>query len=235
MFPFFIVDLTHAIHSEMPSWSGSSAIEYKTLVTHEQCTHGTRFLAFRYDIAANAGTHIDAPLHCVPGGASVAEIASDSFVRPLVVIRAQKNGRDAITCGDIFADEAKNGAISSGSVVCFDTGWAKRFNDPVAYRNCATDGTMAFPFIDEEAARYLADKNCMAVGIDTLSPDCPVLGSYAYPVHDIFLSRAILIIENVAHLDTVPARGAFIGIFPIKIENGSESPVRLVAFVPRDS
>lgn len=235
MFPFFIVDLTHVVHSDMPSWSGSPAITYKTLVTHEQCTHGTQFLAFRYDIAASAGTHIDAPLHCVPGGSSVAQIALDSLVRPLIVIRAHKNGRDPVTYEDIVADEAQNGLVPAGAIVCFDTGWGQRFSDPSAYRNCTADGAMAFPYIDESAAQYLADKNCVAVGIDTLSPDYPVSGSYAYPSHDIFLSRNILIIENVAHLDTVPARGAFIGIFPLKIENGSESPARVVAFVPRNS
>jgi len=37
--------------------------------------------------------------------------------------------------------------------------------------------------------------------------------------------------ENVAHLDKLPIKGAYIVALPMKIKNGSGGPLRIIAWV----
>ncbi len=87
-----------------------------------------------------------------------------------------------------------------------------------------------FPSVSPGAAELLLDRGVNALGIDTLSPDRPEDG---FPVHRLFLGADKIIIENVAHLDSMPPAGSFVMVLPMKIENGTEAPVRLAGLIPR--
>ncbi len=75
----------------------------------------------------------------------------------------------------------------------------------------------------------LWERGVSALGIDTLSPDRPEDG---FPVHRLFLGADKIIIENVAHLDSMPPAGSFVMVLPMKIKDGTEAPVRLVGLLP---
>lgn len=66
------------------------------------------------------------------------------------------------------------------------------------------------------------------IGIDTLSPDA---GGKDFPVHRVILGAGKYIVENIANAAAVPPTGAKILIMPVKIKDGTEAPVRLVAVV----
>ena len=40
--------------------------------------------------------------------------------------------------------------------------------------------------------------------------------------------------ENVAHLNLLPATGAYVVALPMKIKNGSGGPLRIIAWVKND-
>ncbi len=67
------------------------------------------------------------------------------------------------------------------------------------------------------------------VGIDTLSPDNP---KNDFPVHKLILEAGKYIIENVANTNLLPTNGSIICALPIKIKEGTEAPIRLVAMIP---
>lgn len=69
-----------------------------------------------------------------------------------------------------------------------------------------------------------------ALGIDTLSPDCPEDG---FKVHKSFLGAGKIIIENVENLDSMLPLGSFVMVLPIKIKDGTEAPVRLVGLIKK--
>ena len=51
------------------------------------------------------------------------------------------------------------------------------------------------------------------------------------PVHLILLGKGILIMEHLAHLETLPAaRFQFIGL-PLKLKGATGSPIRAVAII----
>jgi len=103
------------------------------------------------------------------------------------------------------------------------TGWSAFWNNPLKYHN-----NHAFPSVSIEAAEFLMHRGVFALGIDTLSADRPDNG---FLVHKCFLGTGRILIENVAHLDQMPPYGAFIMALPLKIKNGTESPIRLVGLL----
>jgi kynurenine formamidase len=103
------------------------------------------------------------------------------------------------------------------------TGWSKFWHDPLKYHN-----NHVFPSVSSEAASLLLELGVSAIGIDTLSPDRPKDG---FKVHKLFLGADKIIIENVANLGSMPPTGGFVMVLPIKIQDGTEAPVRLVGLI----
>jgi kynurenine formamidase len=78
--------------------------------------------------------------------------------------------------------------------------------------------------LSEGGARYLVEKGIKAVGIDN-----PTVGGFE--VHKILLSNEILIFENLANLEKLIGKEfTFFGV-PLKIKNGSGSPIRAFAIL----
>ena len=71
----------------------------------------------------------------------------------------------------------------------------------------------------------------MGIGVDTLSPDT---GKQGFPVHDIFLGAGKYLVENIANSESLPNVGAHILVLPLKIQGGTEAPVRLVGLVEKE-
>lgn len=82
--------------------------------------------------------------------------------------------------------------------------------------------------MQKEAAHFLLSRKIVGLGIDTLSPDRPDNG---YPVHAALLGAGKYIIENIANADSLPSVGSFILALPIKIKEGTEAPIRLIALI----
>ena len=83
------------------------------------------------------------------------------------------------------------------------------------------------------AARLLAeDRDIAAVGIDTASIDYGQ--SRDYIAHQVILGRDIPVFENVADMAALPATGATVVALPVKVEDGSGAPLRIVARLPAD-
>ena len=75
-------------------------------------------------------------------------------------------------------------------------------------------------------AVLVEDGKIKAVGTDAMTVDAYIHDNY--PAHDIFLNKEILIIENLNNIDKLPDNFIFIAL-PLKIANGSASPIRAVA------
>jgi kynurenine formamidase len=87
---------------------------------------------------------------------------------------------------------------------------------------------MRFPAVSESAARLLLDQDVVGIGVDTLSAD----NGFAHdsPCHRLVHGAGAYILENLANLDLLPERGAFILIAPLPIQGGTGAPARVLAF-----
>lgn len=223
---FKLIDLTHTLHKDIPSWDGTCGFRLKNSMEYDQGCRVQEIV-----MHAGIGTHIDAPAHFVPGGADVAQLPLAQLHVPVIVINvADKAHQDYfITIDDIVDFEKQYATIATGSLVIGYTGWSQKWSDPVAYRSVDANGAMHFPGWSVEAAELLLARGVVGIGIDTLSPDA---GNVAFPVHHAVLGAGKYIIENVANADQLPPQGASALVMPLKVAGGTESPIRLVAYCP---
>jgi kynurenine formamidase len=219
------VDLTHTLDEQVPTWTGSCGFRHEIKMDYPQ---GCRVLS--YKCHAGVGTHIDAPSHFFPNGLNAGDIPLEQLIVPLCVLDFSfRSDPDLlISSTDIAEDEAKWGEIPKSSLVIAYTGWDQFWKERERYRNPDEEGRMHYPGFAKEAAQYLLTREISGLGIDTLSPDGTNRG---FPVHEVILGEGKYIIENVAHLDQVPPRGAYAIALPLKVAAGAEAPMRLIALV----
>jgi kynurenine formamidase len=77
----------------------------------------------------------------------------------------------------------------------------------------------------------LLDRGVVALGVDTASIDFGA--SKDFLVHRMANAANVIGLENVARLEELPPTGAWTIALPIKIENGSGGPARILGLVPR--
>jgi kynurenine formamidase len=227
-----VVDLTHSLNDHSPNWEGTeqSPFHAQELGNIEKDGYYSRI----FTTQEHYGTHLDAPAHFMKGMWTVDQIPAERLVRPLVVlnVRAKASGHPdyEVSVQDIADWEGQHGEIPSGAVVMAYTGWDDRWNSHQAFRNVAADGVPHFPGFSLEAATFLVKtRNAVGLGIDTMSIDPGA--STTYPVHEFTAKESVYQLENVANLGLAPPAGATIVVAPIKLEDGSGGPVRLLALV----
>lgn len=234
-----LVDLTWPYDDKTLYWPTSpSAFELKEL-SYGPTSGGWFYSSYAICTPEHGGTHLDAPIHFAAGKLTVDRIPLERLIAPAVVIdvadRASANADYRLTAEDVRAWESQHGTIASGTIVLLRTGWGKRWPDRKAYFGDDTPGktdNLHFPSYGEDAARVLVEeRRVAAIGVDTASIDYGQ--SKDFIVHRVANGADVPGLENVAHLERLPARGAFLIALPMKIAGGSGGPVRIVAVIGR--
>ena len=173
---------------------------------------------------AGIGTHMDAPNHCIEGGMDIASIPLKNLIRPFVVINVEGKAHETyqVTYEDIKEFESTHGIIPSHHIVIIHTGWGKYWNQE-KFRN-----DLQFPSVSIEAAEVLLKRGIVGLGIDTLSADT---GSSSFSVHQLLLENNVYLLENVSNSGMLPPKGGYLIALPLKIQDGTESSVRLIAVI----
>ena len=213
------IDLSHPVTTGMQVFPGDPAVELKNAATVE----ADGFQVARLQLGSHTGTHLDAPLHTVPGGASVDELALETLLgraRIVSVTRAAERGR--IQWQDVAAGLE---GITPGTIVLFHTGWSAYFGTPRYLRH---------PWFDAQIAVRLLAAGVRLVGMDTLNPDrtpgADGVGPAALPFHDVFLGAGGAIIENLTNLAAVTWPDPLFSALPLRLAGVDGSPVRAAAF-----
>jgi kynurenine formamidase len=218
------IDLTYTLHKDVPSWDGNCGFDLSIETDYKDCKGSDLFRTERINTRAGIGTHMDAPAHCFEGSTTIDKLELENLITECVVIKLSDVDEDyKVTIGDIEKFEKEYGEIKPNTFVIFHTGWSRYWDDKEKYRN-----NLKFPSIDEDTAKFLIERDVAGIGIDTLSPDA--VGK-TFPVHRVILSAGKYIVENVANADSLPPVGAKIYVMPLKIKEGTESPIRLVALI----
>ncbi len=207
--------------------------------------NGTTPAGFYYSSNAfftpeHGGTHLDAPVHFARGKWSADEIPLQQLLGEAVVIDVSKqvdsNADYLISVEDITAWEKENGTIPENAIILFKTGWGKFYPDAEKYLGTKEKGDAAvanlhFPSIDPELAKWLVkNRKIKAVGIDTASVDYGQ--SKDFKTHQILYAENIVGFENIANMDAMPVKGAFVIALPMKIKGGTGGPLRIIGWIP---
>jgi len=227
-----VIDLTHPLNERSPNWEGTEESPYRA--TELGNIHRDGYYSRIFTTQEHYGTHLDAPAHFAAGTWTVDQIPAERLVRPLVILDVRKGAKKdpdyEVSVQDIAAWEQANGQIPDGAVVMAYTGWDLHWNSQKDFRNEESDRLTHYPGFSLEAAQFLVKtRNTIGLGIDTMSVDKGA--TTTYPVHLFTARESVYHLENVANLSLVPPAGAMIVVAPIKLENGSGGPVRLLALV----
>jgi kynurenine formamidase len=227
------VDLTHPLDAKVPYWPGLRYFPFEAWDTAR--FEEVRAFSRAYRVPEHYGTHLDAPVHFAPGAASIDAVPAPSLFGPAVVFdiaaRAERDPDAALTAADVEAWEAAHGRVPEGAIALLRTGWARRWDDPEAYRNFDPSGRLRFPSFGLDAAKVLlAERGCVGLGIDALSVDRGV--DEEFPVHRLGSGLGRWFAENLANLDRLPPSGAVVIAAPVPLRGGSGAQARVLAFVP---
>jgi len=223
---FQTVDLSHTLEEGMPVWPGLSKF-YHTLwyAIH----YGDNATAYQIIMNEHTGTHVDAPGHYMtpdhPMHRWVDEVPVDQWMgRSAIVDCRDVPPRGAVTAERVREWESLHGPIRQGDIAVFHFGWWARW----AVRPNDGEFMKDWPGLGLDCVDLLLDRGVKAVGVDTLSPD--IYMSPGDPVHRALLGRGVVIIENLANLDALPAT-CYLMALPLKVRGGTGSPIRAVALV----
>ncbi len=225
-----VVDLTHALWPEFPTFFGKPQVEVEVLFTYDE----HKFNMKKWSVVEHTGTHMDAPIHFSADGRDAAEVPVEHLVVPLVVIdiaaRAEENPDAQVTPDDIRAFEAEHGPLPDGCCVAMHSGWDRHLESG-KYRNADEDGVMHFPGFHPETAEMLMSegRNVLGIAVDTLSLDFGPSRDFA--THYAWLPSDRWGLENVANLGRLPPVGATLVAGTPKFRGATGGPSRLIALL----
>ena len=238
-----IVDLTHTLDPDFPviilppEFGQCARFRMEEISAYDH--RGPAWKWHNLTLSEHTGTHFDAPSHWisdrdVPNG-SVDEISLDAFVGPVVVINcsegAEKNDDFELTPEVIQKWEAEHGIIPSGAWVLMRTDWSKRSG--AEYLNMREDGPHS-PGPTPDGIKFLIDqRDIRGFGTETVGTDAGQGSHYVppYPAHYFLHGAGKYGLQCLANLDQLPPTGAILLAAPLKIKNGTGSPLRVLAMI----
>jgi kynurenine formamidase len=220
-----IVDLTHTLTDAVNKNPRGPRL---TMESVEGSGVAVGMAMNRLHLIEHTGTHLDAPRHFSPTGASVGDIPISDLVVPLVVLdiksRAAANPDTGVTPQDIEHWESKHGRLPDNCCVAMNSGW-----DRYLYRDPDPMPAGHFPGFTVEAATMLIEKRRVkGIAVDTLDIDVGKVG-IAYPVHQLWLRSGRWGLEGIANLDAVPESGAVLIVGAAPIKDATGIPIRAIA------
>ncbi len=231
-----VIDLTYSFNGQTIYWPTAKSFQ------HEEAAWGRTEAGYWYsssNISASehGGTHLDAPIHFAENRWTSDQIPIERFVGNAFVIDISQNCASnsdyTLAVDDIRKWEAQNGKLPEAGIVLVHTGWGKFWPDKKKYLGDDTPGktdNLHFPGFSKEAATFLVEeRKVKGVGIDTASLDPGT--SKDFIAHQIFNEANVYGLENVANLERLPGKGAWLIALPMKIEKGTGGPARVIALV----
>ncbi len=191
-------------------------------------------------LGEHTGTHFDAPVHWITGK-DLPDNACDTiparrFIGPACVIDVtadvETNADFLLTRERLLAWEEEHGRIPRGAWVLLRTGWSRRA-EPSEFLNVGADGPHS-PGFHKDATVLLAEqRDVLGVGVETVGTDAGQAGGFdpPFPNHTLMHGAGKLGLASLRNLDQLPPTGAVVIAAPLKIVNGSGSPLRVLALV----
>lgn len=223
-----VIDLSQTLEEHMPHFPSHAMFFHNLWSSYER---GGRSLHYLLVMHEHNGTHVDAPIHFLKNAPPDAHVTIERVPLTQLLGRGVRvdcrdlKAGEFVTEGRLREWESHHGPLQAGDIVLFDFGWAANWRLRPHHQRYVDN----WPGVGMDAALYLLSKQAAALGVDTLSPDTPE-ALRTRPIHPVVLEKQMLIIENLCNLDQLPDSFLFLAL-PLKIREGSGSPIRAVALV----
>src|SRR5215470_5689594 len=239
-----VVDLTQTLRPSTPVIKLSPKFAPSNPFTMTEISHydtrGPSWYWNNLSMGEHTGTHFDAPAHWVTGreyaDSFTDTIPAQRFVAPACVIDCSKEAaadeKFLLEPSHIQAWEGKHGRIPKGAWVLMRTDWSKR-TTPGAFLNMKDDGPHV-PGPSAAAIRFLIEeRDVNGWGVEAVGTDAGLAFGFepAFPAHHLMHGAKKLGLASLTNLDQLPPTGAVLITPPLKIKNGSGSPLRVLALI----
>lgn len=238
-----VVDLTETLSPDFPTIVLPPELGQCTPFRLEEISRyddrGAMCYWNNFSMGEHCGTHFDAPIHWISGrdlpNNSVDTIPPDHFMAPVCVIDCSSETAEdpdfLLTIPRVEAWEAEHGRIEAGQWVFLRTDWSKRRGR--AYANLRDDGAHT-PGPDAAVMKWLVEeRGIRGFGTETIGTDAGQGQHFVppFPAHFYLHGAGRYGLQCLAHLDQLPPTGAVVFAAPLKIKQGSGSPLRVLALV----
>ncbi|MGV0908894.1 cyclase family protein [Martelella sp. FOR1707] len=239
-----LVDLTFTLSPDFPvlvlppELGQAAPVRIRTISRYDDA--GPGWYWNEISLSEHTGTHFDAPIHWhtgkdVPNG-SVDTLPVKHMIAPACVIdcsaEAAADEDFLLTRDHVIAWEKQHGKIEPGEWVLLRTDWSKRdFRD---YANLKEDGAHT-PGPDADVMKWLVEeRGILGFGTETIGTDWGQANHLnpPHPAHHYLHGAGRYGLQCLCNLDQLPPRGAIVFAAPLKILNGSGSPLRVLAVAP---
>jgi kynurenine formamidase len=194
------------------------------------------------ELGEHSGTHFDAPHHWITGrdyaDGYTDTLSVQALIAPVNVLDfSAESAADPdflLTVDHVKAWEAEHGAIGAGEWAVMRSDWDKRAHDEALFLNADAAGPHT-PGPTAEAIAYLIGKGIVGWGSQCIGTDAGQAAGMTppFPAHHLLHASNRYGLASLANLDRLPPRGAILFAAPLKIRNGTGSPIRALALVPR--
>lgn len=221
-----IIDLSHEFFPGMPNIAGLAVAFWpvETIDHSRKISGGKLGIESRMIlIPEHCGTHFDAPRHFDKDGLTVDKLPVDRFVLPghLLDLTHKKNG-EAISIEDLQRAEEKSGQeIGPGKATVVwcgvDDDWGK------------AGFHLNRPYVPVPTAEWLVEKRITLFCTDLIGMDDP--SEWWWPTHEVWLKNGICMVQQLCNLDKLAGKEFLFVALPLKMREGTASPVRPIALV----
>ena len=242
-----VVDLTQTLTEDFPTivlppeFAQSAPVRIERLSRYDAA--GPAWYWNNLSFGEHTGTHFDAPAHWFTGRdrarGTVDTLPPEHMIAPAVVIdcsaAAATDDDHLLTRETLEAWEGAHGRIPAGAWVLMRTDWSQRKG--AAYANLREGGAHT-PGPDAEAMRWLVhDRGILGFGTETIGTDAGQGGDFTppYPAHHYLHGAGRYGLQCLTGLHLLPPTGAVLIAAPLKVHEGSGSPLRVLALIPGES
>jgi arylformamidase len=204
-----IHDISISIAPMMPTYPGDPTV---SITPMKQIAKGDAANVSQLTFGNHTGTHLDPPIHFIPGGKTVDHLDLNTLYGPALVVDMTHVER-AITANDLERAKLSKRAVR----ILFRTRNSNLWERP--------DFEKDFVGLAWDAAQWLVDRGVKLVGIDYLSVE--LFDASEPRTHRTLLGAGVIIVEGLNLKDILPGN-YILACLPIKIKNGDGAPVRAI-------
>lgn len=205
--PQDVIDISVSLGKDTPTYPGLDPFLHEWVFSWEK---GDSKCVSRMSMSCHVGTHVDAPLHFVPGGAAMGRIGWDRLCGKASVVELPGSTKRAIA-------ESEIRRIATGKAIILLKTSNSRLWRLGAFSH-------AYRYLDETAARFLASSGVKTLGFDYVSID-PHGGPKT--AHTILLEAGIAVIEGL-DLGAVQPGDYFFLCLPLALPRSEAAPARAI-------
>jgi arylformamidase len=203
-----VVDLTLPLGPDTPAFEGDPPVTLARVRSHDPDGYQVTAVC----LGSHSGTHLDAPRHFFPDGATLDSYPADRLVRPGWVVDVRPPGGTPASIGGVaprigaglLAERLRGVALESGDFLLLWTGGA---------------------LLADDAVPLLLESSAGLVGTDS-----PSLDDHPYPAHVLLLGAGVLLAENLASLDKLGPGRVMCAFLPLALPEADGAPMRAVAW-----